>query len=190
MAIESDLVRRLCERVLPYRIAEYQGRQLKISQAREIRAYIVEGYAHWSIWQPTMEWSSKTPWWRSGGFFVADALLGRATYKKEDAGEPATALASFPEGSYQLTLQREVATWKRPRWPWARVREYVDIRCENPPQFRGKGENSYDLDDDGIYGMGSDGHSYEHAVAAYIEAVLKNREKYGHVEKSDQAVFA
>lgn len=184
--IEHEWTKRLCHRLLPHHY-------FRIDEPRQIQVYISGCHVHWSFWQPLHEWSTSTPKWRQGGFFLEDVLLGSARYSKRLVDDPVDAIASFPEGSYRLKLQREIATWKRPRWPWPIVRESVDIRLERDgaiPQFRGKGENSYDCDDDAIFGMGSEGHSYEHAVATYVEAVLRNRRKYGHVRPEDRAILS
>lgn len=121
--------------------------------------------------------------------FWPDRFFGRAAYTNEKIGPPVQAVACFPEGQYTLTLQREVATWKRPHWPWAYWRKSVDITLERPPEFQGKGENSWDCGPDAIYGMSSEGYSYEDAVATYVKAVLRERAKRGHLEPQHRTVL-
>lgn len=121
--------------------------------------------------------------------FWPDRIFGRADYTREKIGPPVQAVACFPEGQYTLTLQREVATWTHPRWPWPYWSKSVDITLERPPGFQGKGENSYDCGPDAIYGMSSEGHSFEDAVATYVKAVLRERAKRGHLEPEHRTVL-
>ena len=70
--------------------------------------------------------------------------------------------------------------WKRPRLPWVSKHELAsDLRVNDPPQFAGKGENSWDCGNEGISGMGSKELTPAGAVGDYVKAVLKRREKYG-----------
>lgn len=65
--------------------------------------------------------------------------------------------------TFDLDGRRYDGTWtlerwetKRVRWPWPyRVRVSSNLEVPHPPQFAGKGENSWDCGDDGIYAMGS-----------------------------------
>lgn len=216
LTFDGPALRRFCDAVLPgywiersgktiggydYQVGGYQHfdqggpNRVKVTQAREVRIGFHDGSAWWSLWHPTMDWDSRTPRWRHGSFNLKDFLLGHPAYTREQVGEPVRALASFPEASYPLLLQREVCTWKRPRWPFATVRKFVDIKAGQEaggaaPSFQGKGENSYDCDDDAILGTSSEGHSFEAAVGAYVARVLESRARYGHVARSHQAVFA
>ena len=147
---------------------------------------------HWDLGKPGSgdEWHRDDPLnWMRGVRFLADDLFGRATCTTEKNGPPVQAVACFPEGRYTLTLQRETWTWTRPRWPWPYVRRSVNIELEQPPEFHGKGENSYDCGPDAIYGMSSTGHRYEDAVAAYVTAVLRERAKRGHLSPEHRTVL-
>lgn len=138
----------------------------------------------------TGEWRRDDPEnWRKGSVFLLDTIFGRATCTTEKIGAPVQAVACFPEGQYALTLQRETRTWKRPRWPWPYVRHFVDITLDRPPGFQGKGENSYDCGPDAIYGMSSDGHSFEDAVATYVKAVLRERRKRGTLAPEHRTIL-
>jgi hypothetical protein len=153
---------------------------------------IVDGTLHWDFGKPGSddEWHRDDPLnWMRGCRFLLDDIFGRDVCTTENVGPPVQALACFPEGRYTLTLQRQVWTWTRPRWPWPYVRRSVDITLERPPEFQGKGENSYDCGPDAIYGMSSDGHGYEDAVAAYVKAVLRERAKRGHLGPEHRTVL-
>jgi hypothetical protein len=89
--------------------------------------------------------------------------------------------------AFEMDGRRHEGTWtlerfetRRARWPWAYgVRESSWIEMPNPPQFAGKGENSWDCGDDGIYGAGSREVTAAGALGDYVKAVLRNRERYG-----------
>jgi hypothetical protein len=57
----------------------------------------------------------------------------------------------MPEGKYPAHVKRERRTWKRPRWFTPLVREYWDVDVESGIRVPGKGENSWDCDDDAIF---------------------------------------
>lgn len=153
---------------------------------------VTDGALHYDFGKPGSgdEWHRNDPLnWMRGCRFLTDDIFGRATCTREKIGEPVQAVACFPEGQYPLTLQRETMTWKRSRWPWPYWRKSVDITLDRPPEFQGKGENSWDCGPDAIYGMSSEGHSYEDAVATYVKAVLRERAKRGHLELEHRTVL-
>jgi hypothetical protein len=153
---------------------------------------LIDDAIHYDFGKPGSgdEWHRDDPLnWMRGCRFWMDDVFGCASHSREKIGPPVQAVACLPEGQYTLTLQREVSTWKRPRWPWPLVRTSVDITLERPPEFQGKGENSYDCGPDAIYGMSSEGHSYEDAVAAYVKAVLRERAKRGHLAPEHRTVM-
>ena len=57
----------------------------------------------------------------------------------------------MPEGKYPAHVKRERRTWKRPRWFTPLVRGYWDVDVESGIPVPGKGENSWDCDDDAIF---------------------------------------
>lgn len=108
---------------------------------------------------------------------LKDRLLGREVCTTTE-GEMVPVLVPMPEGNYPGTVKREERVWKRKRWPWSerrRVDFWVDMQIGVPTP--GKGENSWDCDDDGVYGTG--GSSVPEAVANVVRAALRNRERYG-----------
>lgn len=98
-------------------------------------------------------------WPNKRAFYIdlKDLLLGKAVYT-EGAGQPVTRTIHLAEGAYELRLTPLDSTWKRPRWPWAaKAHRYswevvrgADGRTGLP--VPGKGENSYDCDEDAISG--------------------------------------
>lgn len=135
---------------------------------------------NWAIWWQfggsTMEWNSKTPKWKHGNFNFQDFFLGR-TKHKEVLIETKDIKIPMPEGLYQAIAKMSESTWKRPRWfALKRTTIWVDIKKGIPHQ--GKGESSYDCGEDGLFGCGVEGRSYEKAIAHVVETVLKSRRKY------------
>ncbi len=128
--------------------------------------------------------------YRGVGFYVVfhfdTLILGRYKHEQKDLwAEPVTAeIPIEPDNSlgfhYLGVFKAERHTSWRSHFPWfKRVHDTVDIQVDNPPMFGGKGENSYDLDDDGIFGMGMPCKTLQEAIDGYREAVYRNRRKYG-----------
>lgn len=112
---------------------------------------------------------------------LLDFLFGKTLYFRHKIDySPAPLTVTFDEGDYKILATRERACWMRPRWPFRKVRESIDIDIPGGIPFAGKGESSYDCDDDAIYGMGSDGHDFEDAKKAVIDAVMRERSRYGN----------
>lgn len=81
---------------------------------------------------------------------------------------------------YYATFQREAETRWRSHFPWRKTRTlYWEIETNNPPLHAGKGENSYDQDDDGIFGTSAFVETVEEAIAKYQKSVYRDRRKYG-----------
>jgi hypothetical protein len=135
------------------------------------RGHGSQRYSRAQLWPG---WEIKLRWPR-----VLDWVLGRA---KRDKRILSTVSVQIPlDGrTYAGTVNIEAWETRRARWPWAygkSVSSYIDV--PHPPQFAGKGENSWDCDDDGIYGMGSRETSPAAVVGDYIKRVLESRERYG-----------
>lgn len=108
---------------------------------------------------------------------LRDRLLGRVKCETT-RGEAVPVVVPMPEGNYPGRAYREHRVWQRARWPFSR-RERTEwwVDMDVAPPTPGKGENSYDCDDDGIYGTG--GPTQAEAVANVTKAALRQREKYG-----------
>lgn len=123
------------------------------------------------------------------GFYVTfnfnRLILGSRKMIIEDIGEPKTVeIPIEPDNSmglhYFAEFQKEKVTRYRSHFPWWKTVQYVvRISCDNPPLHAGKGENSYDLDDDGIFGVTYEAQTIEEAIAKYQESVYSDRKRYG-----------
>lgn len=175
-----------------YLILKHLWPRKEHQESRTYSVSLVDGTLHYDFGKPGSgdEWHRDDPLnWMRGCIFLEDKVFGRAEHHKEVVGPQVDAIASFPEGDYPLKLQREIRTWKRPRWPWTLVHRYVDIEAVRPAESQGKGENSWDCGPDAIWGMSSPGHSYSDAVAAYVKATLSDRAKRGHIAPEHRSVL-
>ncbi len=150
--------------------------------SRAIGCYFSDWTFRYSLWVGDFaSWSRTFPWcrwWRQGSFDFRN-LLGKQTYRRWDVGNAIEIQIPMPEGVYAALAQRETARWKRPLW-FAKVRDFVDVKIPKGIPFAGKGENSWDCGDDGLFGYGVEGHSIEKAIGHGVESVLASRRKYGH----------
>lgn len=125
-----------------------------------------------------MSWSSKDPkWWRIR-FNIPDTLLGPSKYTNRDLAFYRVNVM-MPEGPYPSTVRVFESTWQRPRWPWPTRMVRSDLTPDYPIPEPGKGENSWDMDDDALYAITVPVASPEQAAIQAAESVMKKRIKYG-----------
>lgn len=162
----------------PYRF----GTDFDRGYDREIGCYFHEWTFRYTLWVGSMaSWSRNYPWcrwWRQGSIDFADVFLGRRKHHLETLKSGIPVVIPMPEGNYQGVARIERRTWKRPRW-FAFSRVSTQIDCPNGIPFSGKGENSWDCGDDGLFGWGAEGESVEKAIAHGVESVLVSRRRYG-----------
>lgn len=157
---------------------ETPPREVWLPERRECRI----AFHDWTLWlQPWSkwgEWCAADPWWVRGvSFNLRDFALGRPRYTCDALGPPLHVRIPMPEGEYAAVLTPQRQTWTRPRW-FRHVRDSFDISIPNGIPFAGKGENSWDCGDDGLFGMSADG-TVEQAIEAVRGTVLRSRQRYG-----------
>lgn len=166
----------------------YFGTDFDRGHDRTIDVYFFDNAIWYHIWVGSMaSWSRRYPWcrwWRQGSFHFA-SLLGKQTYACETLKDGIPVTIPMPEGAYHGVAKIERRTWKRRFW-FAKSRVSTSIDCPKGIPFQGKGENSWDCGDDGLFGWGADGASIEHAIAHGVESVLVSRRRYGM--PSDSAI--
>jgi hypothetical protein len=86
----------------------------------------------------------------------------------------------MPEGCYEAIATPESRTWTY-RFGIVKRRDSVDLRIDGGIPFSGKGENSWDCGDDGLYGTGGD--TLEKAIGHVVTYVLERRKRYGYDSK-------
>lgn len=121
------------------------------------------------------KWNGKK---RYMSFFWKDKVFGRAKYDKQVVKEERT-IIPMPEGPYPATVRIDRASWKRPRALFPRVVYKAEITPDTPVGIPGKGENSYDIEDDATYSMSTPASTVPEAVSAFVESILERRERYG-----------
>lgn len=141
------------------------------SGARELRLSWRPWSWHWNIW--TYPHISKS-WWRDSSFDLVDFLLG-AEKHSEVRGEKQAITVVMPEGEYHGTVEFINRSWKRPRWPTVRHRTDANIEMANPIPVPGDGENSWDCDDDAIYGGNYPATTMQEAIDAIRASALRQR---------------
>lgn len=142
-----------------------------------IRAH--SGSIWFHLFSNPMEWSTRDPWYRNSySLNFKDFFLGRQKHTTEELGTEEV-LIPMPEGAYHAIAKKERITWKRSRWPFAKVRNDVWIDCKEGVPFPGKGENSWDCGMDGVHGAGCEGASVGKAIGHFVGVVLDNRRRYG-----------
>lgn len=131
-------------------------------------------FAPWGRWG---EWSRRDPWWVRGvSLNLKDLVLGRLTYAAEELAL-VPCHVPMPEGQYPAVAKVQRVTRGRTRW-FKRTCQEVDLSIPKGIPFAGKGENSWDCGDDGLFGIGGD--SIDDAIRRAQEAVYTSRRKYGH----------
>ena len=131
-------------------------------------------------WVRENDWCRRDPWWRrSVRLRVCDWLLGPVRYESSK-GEPFEVFVPMPEGSYRATATPKTAVWRR-RFGIRKQHDEVWLDIPGGIPFSGKGENSWDCGDDGLWGIGGD--TVEDAIANAVRSALRSRGRYGHDSK-------
>lgn len=139
----------------------------------------------WCQWG-TNQWGDMPDWkqpprWRRWHFDPMDFLLGRMHYDSRDLQTRHVEIPT-PEGLCPARVRFFESTWKRPRWPWwplTRRMVRSDIDLQKPIPIPGKGENSWDCDEDAIYSLTCRATTVAEAVAAVVKSYVETRERHG-----------
>lgn len=140
-----------------------------------------------SVW--SADRSSSSRWLRGFGFYFSfhylDMLLGRRNYSAVEIGKPVEMdIVIHPDTTilghkYKALVQMKECTWKRARWPFPERLHRAEIECVPPIPIPGKGESSWDLEDDATHSMTCVADTPEQAVEKLVASVLERRQKYG-----------
>lgn len=127
------------------------------------------------------DWDSRRPWHRNTiTLHVKEWIIGSPSCDTTK-GEPVACVVPMPEGSYPATATPESRTWT---WRFGRkkTRESYSLDIPGGIPFSGKGENSWDCGDDGLFGTGGD--TLEKAIGNAVASVLEKRRRYGETEET------
>lgn len=138
----------------------------------------------WSLWMRPNEWRRGESKWRRGSFHPVDLLFGKQRYHKNILSEPASVTITIPGDptQYPATVALEHPVWTRSRWPWWPLRREhytADIEISAGIPIPGKGENSWDIDDNAVYGLSTPATTVDEAIAAVVASVECSRTRYG-----------
>lgn len=167
----------------------------RLPEERELSVSFHGGSFWWNFWV-SEEWSSwtKNKTWRKGCWHIVDWIKGRHDYKRAE-GEKSYLLLPFFEGIYNIEVVKYERTDKWQRWPtrkmitWEIKAGYYNEKgkfIEKPIPVEGKGENSWDCDEDATYSMSFPGYPYKKNIKTHYDAALyfwhsmmKDRERRG-----------
>lgn len=160
-------------------IATWDGdREFWLTDRREFSFSIYDWSIRLSIWERWGEWRKVDPWWIRGVHLdLRDMVLGKQTCKTEELASEIPCQVPMPEATYRAVAKIERTTWRRKRW-FARTRTSAWLDIPKGIPHAGKGENSWDCGDDGLFGIGGD--TIDDAVKRARETVLKSRKQYGN----------
>lgn len=144
---------------------------------REMGISIHDGIIWFRLWSNPLEWDSRQPWWWEFNFDYVDFILGKSKTETRvvDQGQ---VNVPMPEGNYLVKYEKLLKINKRPRW-FAQKWTAFDLDLLKPIPIPGKGENSWDLDDDAIHNMYCPAATLEEAVGKLIASALRTRRRYG-----------
>jgi hypothetical protein len=126
-------------------------------------------------------WDSRDPWWRNAiRLRFSDWIFGKWSYGGRVI-ETRDVLIPMPEGCYRAVAKHEIATWRRRFGIVWRRRDSWNIDIPGGIPFSGKGENSWDCGDDGLFGLGGGiSVTLEERIGEIVASVLKSRSRHGH----------
>lgn len=134
-----------------------------------------------SLWEKTMEWSRKDPKWWSFNINFPDLILGGEKRTSHEVLRSGSDTVKMPERDYPAHYEITRTTYKRPRW-FRRSVTRIDIEMDTPIPVPGKGENSWDMEDDAIFSMSvacEGACSVPDAIARLHDGAMRDRERYG-----------
>lgn len=150
----------------------------KYGNGRSVGFHWTEDTLFVSIWEDSMEWRASDPKWMHFSICPADILFGRRKYAHKPLDRQNRVLV-LPEGSYPVEIELAEDSWKRPRWPWAKKIMRASVESENGVPVPGKGENSWDQEQDAIYSLTTQASSFQDALSKLHADVMRTRERRG-----------
>lgn len=159
------------------------NREVWLTDRREFQISIHDWTIRVTPWGRWGEWRNRDPWWIRGlSLDLRRLVLGDRVYEAEELAL-VPCHVPMPEGNYPAVAKVQRVTRGFSRW-FKRIGTEVQLNIPKGIPFAGKGENSWDCDDDGLFGLGGD--SIDDAIRRAQEAVTERRRRYGHA--SDNTV--
>lgn len=176
--------------LIPYRWLERHTANGELEYETRVFGFTVGARGiRWECWARDCHWSCSDPWWMNPSWNWRPLFFGRVKTVEEVVAS-GTCLIPLPEANYPgiyETTRYEHQNTKllgrcRDRLLGPRFHYRVNIEPGKSIPVPGKGENSWDCGDDGIYGMSVGGCDVEKAVAAIVESALQDRRRYGGMD--------
>jgi hypothetical protein len=117
---------------------------------------------------------SDEPWYVRGCFSFVDALLGAEEIVQTPVVKDVPVEIPMPEKNYAGTCSIELIGRKRPRW-FGATSKIGTVRVERGVPIPGKGENSYDVDEDAVFAFSTTASTPADVVGALVGSVLVTR---------------
>lgn len=170
------------------------NREFYLTDGREYGFYVYDWALVWCWHKRINEGGGRTPWWLGFYFRIDDFFLGRTEYMTHDIAD--VEKIGFKLGGKDFVIDSirwYDATWFRRRIPLALYGSKMvrlELKIDKPPMRSGKGENSWDCGDDGIFGLTTQW-NYDRpnwsnrdemaklAAQEYVAEVLKDAKRYG-----------
>jgi hypothetical protein len=166
-------------RALATRLAPYMGKDFYGRSAAKLGAelYAMDGDAIARLYLGGNVDSGAGP---SHYYNLKDVLLGQPVYTPGE-GPAELRTIHLAEGPYVLSLRKSESTWKRPRWPGTKRSRSFEWSVVSNPEGRtglpvpGKGENSYDCDEDAVFGGSIPARNADEACGRIVGSVMHDR---------------
>lgn len=174
LGTEHRAARELAARLAPYMGKDFYGRSAAKLGAE---LYEVDGDVIARVYLGGNVDSSKGP---EHYYNLKDIVLGQPVYTPAE-GPAELRTIYLAEGPYVLSLRKSESTWKRPRWPVTKRSRSYEWSVVSNPEGRmglpvpGKGENSYDCEEDAISGGSIPAHSVDDAAGKIVGTVMRDR---------------
>lgn len=152
------------------------NREVWLPAKRECSFSIYDWTIRLEPWGRWGEWRKSDPWWVRGvSFDIRRAVLGKRVYIAEEMAL-VPCVVPMPEGEYAAVAKVQRVTRGFSRW-FKRTGIEATLNIPKGIPFAGKGENSWDCGDDGLFGIGGNG--IDDAIANAQRSVTERRERYG-----------
>lgn len=148
------------------------------NQGRELEIAMHNGGVWFKLWTAEDDSYGRRSRWRTLVLYPADILFGKEKYSNTVLSTHDVVIP-MPEGNYAATVKMECAKWTRSRWPFPKVKMTADVDIDKGVPIPGKGENSWDCDDDAIFGMSCGASTVEEAISKVVQSALRTRQRYG-----------
>ena len=165
---------------MTFNTARFCGQPYRELRQRELSATWHDGTIQLNLWTGGGVRVRARPWHRNCVILnVREWFTGRPEYS-QTKGDPLDIVIPMPEGCYAATATPVVRVWRN-RFGKT-VSESWDVSIPSGIPFQGKGENSWDCGDDGLYGTGGSG-TLEEVIGEVVASVLTSRKRYGNVSR-------